>query len=114
MSFRIPYVPKEQTAQEIAQSEQNLKRTKLAAKVGWQRNLQNLAKMRAEQAADAEAARIEAERIANLPIPGSTEYPIAGLHFVNGQRVVKPEPKISQAVIKTEQLRAANQAALKK
>ena len=62
------------------------------------------------QARDAEAARIEAERIANLPTPEQTEYPIAGLHFVNG--VVQPakENVVSQAVIKTNQLRAANLA----
>jgi hypothetical protein len=43
---------------------------------------------RAQHAADIEAARIEAERIANLPAPEQTEYPVAGLHFING--VVQP------------------------
>ncbi len=94
--------------------EEYLQKLKDTAKREWARNLANLAKMRQQQAADAEAARSEAERIANLPTPETTEYPVAGLQFTNGVVQPKLTPQISQAVIKTEQLRAANQAALKK
>jgi hypothetical protein len=91
-----------------------LQKLKDIAKREWQRNLAALAKMRADQAAEAEAARIEADRIANLPTPETTSYPVNGLQFTNGIVVDKPTVQPSIAISRTATFTELNQQALSK
>jgi hypothetical protein len=105
----------QQERQEQAYQEEQQALKLLSDQWKWAQARMKLARERqlAFQAREAESARIERERIANIPTPEQTEYPIANLQILNGRIVNKPTPQISQAVIKTEQLRAANLAALK-
>ena len=91
-----------------------LQRLKDISKREWARNLATLERMRAQQAADAESARLEAERIASLPTLETTEYPVAGLQFTNGVVQPKPATQLSIAVSRTAAFTETNQQAYQK
>jgi hypothetical protein len=91
-----------------------LQRLKDISKREWARNLATLERMRAQQAADAKAAGLEAKRIANTPAPEQTEYPVTNLQILNGKIVNKPTPQPSIAIARTETFLEMNRQALQK
>lgn len=91
--------------------EEAIQRLKEIAKREWQKNLQTLARMRAEQAAEAKAAEDAKAAAANIPPAPADTVPIEGLHFVNGRIVNKPAPAPSAAVAKGQQFSDWNEHA---
>jgi hypothetical protein len=84
----------------------------------WKRQQINMERARqecrAQHAADLEAERIEAEAALNQPPAMSDTVDLSKGIIVNGKYVERQAAKPSVAVIKTAQLTAMNQAALKK
>jgi hypothetical protein len=96
------------------EEQQALRESRKQRRLGEQRNLVALQRMRDQQAADAEAERKAIEAAANVPAPATTEYDMSKGYIQNGTYVLRPEPQPSQATIKVQQLTAMNHAALKK
>ena len=114
MSFKIPIPRREMTDEEIAAENQALQNLRDISKRETARMKLAREQCLVQMAADAETKRIEAERIANLPTPATTEFDMSKGYIQNGNYVPKPTPQPSIAVSRVAILTERNQAALAK